>query len=324
MISVPWNGLTAHRLKRSSGLLCCLIALQACEAPGAPLDATAHQAEIESWHQARLDDLLRPDGWLTLVGLFWLREGRTTFGSDSSNDIVYAGVGGDSAYGDGGLPDRIGTFILRGDVVDFKAEPGLEIRASGNPVASVVMDPRRIHEPVVLQWGPLSWLVIERDGRIALRLKDAQSPARFGFRGIERFPVDPSFRLLGTFQPYDPPRTIQVPNALGYVSELPSPGSVSFRWHGDDYRLDLWREPTDDPRDLFTVFGDATNGLETYGGGRFLWVREPEGTRRTVVDFNRAFNPPCVFTEFATCPIPPRQNRLSFRVEAGEKAYAKH
>jgi uncharacterized protein (DUF1684 family) len=165
----------------------------------------------------------------------------------------------------------------------------------------------------------LSWFVIERFGQYGVRLRDSAAPAFREFDGIDRYPTDAGWRILGRFEPYDPPKEIPAPNVLDVPSTSNSPGAVVFEVDGEEYRLDVTGDPAS--RRFSVVFGDETNGGETYGGGRFLSVDAPSEGDWIVIDFNRAYNPPCVFTAFATCPLPPPQNKLALRVEAGEKMY---
>jgi uncharacterized protein (DUF1684 family) len=263
---------------------------------------------------------MEPDGWLTLVGLFWLREGPNTFGSDPSNDFVYAGSD---------TPPLLGTFTLdrgTGDdpaTVRFEVAPGVQVLSDqSEPVTFVAMLPREGGQPVVLEHGTVQWFVMRRGPDYALRVRDSQSPVRMEFEGIERFPTVTGWRLPARFVPHDPPDTIQIPNILGTVNATPSPGSVVFEVDGDRFELAMWKD-SDDPANFFTAFADATNGEDTYGGGRFIWVDAPDEYGRTVIDFNKAYNPPCVFTDFATCPLPPPQNRLAIAIGAGERTYGK-
>jgi uncharacterized protein (DUF1684 family) len=171
----------------------------------------------------------------------------------------------------------------------------------------------------LFRWGTLSWFVIERYGEYAIRLRDSASEALAAFDNLETFPIDPEWRILGRFHRYDPPREISTPNVLDIPSTSMSPGAVVFEVAGEEYRLDVTGRP--DGERFSVVFGDATNEVETYGGGRFLTVNAPIEGDWIVIDFNRAYNPPCVFTPFATCPVPSEQNRLPVRIEAGEKMY---
>jgi uncharacterized protein (DUF1684 family) len=161
-------------------------------------------------------------------------------------------------------------------------------------------------------------VVIKRGDRLGVRVKDKQSPALAGFHGLDNYPVEPSWRVEARFEPYSPPKEVPIPNVLGQVTPSPSPGAVVFDWQGKTYRLDALGSVEEG---LSLIFADQTNGKETYGAGRFLETGPPKDGK-VVVDFNRAYNPPCAFTAFATCPLPPAQNRLALRVEAGEKKYA--
>ena len=171
----------------------------------------------------------------------------------------------------------------------------------------------------MLRRGSLLFYLIRRGDKIGVRVKDSQSEARRNFRGLDYFPIDPGWRIEARFEPYDPPRSISVPNVLGQDNDEKSPGAIVFEHGGKTYRLDPVLEPGE--TDYFVIFGDRTNGKTTYGAGRFLYVAPPVGGK-TVIDFNKAYNPPCVFTDFATCPLPPPQNKLPIPVEAGEEEYA--
>jgi uncharacterized protein (DUF1684 family) len=291
------------------------------EAPEAAAAGQAHRAEVEAWHQKRIERLTAEDGWLSLVGLAWLGPGENPTGSKPDSIVVLP----DTA------PPEVGAFVVDGDAVAFEArgrsgvavvgEDGLEPVPPGGRVP--LLADTAEGGPTVLAVGSLRFFVIDRDGRLGVRVRDPEGPARRGFVGIETFPVDPAWRIEARLDPYDPPHTLAVPTILGTVSDSPSPGAVVFEVDGKSYRLDAVAEPGD--ADLFLVFGDRTNGDTTYGAGRFLYAEAPapdDPEHRVVVDFNRAYNPPCAFTPFATCPLPPPGNRLPFAVEAGEKNYA--
>jgi uncharacterized protein (DUF1684 family) len=175
-----------------------------------------------------------------------------------------------------------------------------------------------LRRPPSPRLASLQWQVIQRQDLIGIRLRDTANAAIREFQGIESFPVSIDWRIPARFDRYDPPRVIEVPNVLGQISEQPSPGAVVFRVGGERLRLDVTGNPEGDSFSI--VFGDMTNGIETYGGGRFLEVEAPDEEGRLFIDFNRAYNPPCVFTAFATCPLPSRENNLSVRIEAGEKS----
>lgn len=269
----------------------------------------AYVEEIERWRGERDANLRRDDSWLTLVGLFWLKEGDNAVGTAPGSDLLFP---------EGKAPAKLGTLRLEKGAVRLRVEPGVVVTQDGKPVTALDLASDQSGSATVLEHGSLVFYVIQRGDRIGLRLKDRQSAALTGFKGIESFPLHPGYRIAARWERYDPPKKISIPNVLGQVSDDDCPGAIVFELGGATHRL----EPTGDPTDeLFLVFGDATNGKETYGGGRFLVVGPPGPDGAMVIDFNKAYNPPCVFSRYATCPLPPRQNRLPVRIEAGEKTY---
>ncbi len=269
----------------------------------------SYRAAWEAWRADRLESLRRPDGWLALAGLYWLDDGEHAFGSDASNAVVFPP----------GAPARLGTFVVRDGSVTMRVEPGVTVTEAGEPVSEIVLVDDADGAPTVVEHGSLSWHAIRRSRGIGIRLRDRESPVLAQFDGIETYPFDPAWRVEGRFEPYDPPRTLPVPSITGVAEEETAPGAAVFAVGGTEYRLDVTGRPGDAA--FFVVFGDATNGPDTYGGGRFLWIDAPDDRGRLVLDFNRAYNPPCVFTPYATCPLPPPQNRLPVRIEAGEKTW---
>jgi uncharacterized protein len=274
---------------------------------------TAHRAEWEQWRARRLESLRREDGWLSLIGLFWLQEGENSAGSDPGSRILLPA---------GKTPARIGSILLDKGSVSVRAEPESGLTADGKPVTSMTLATDAGAGPAtVLKRGSISFYVIARGSKLGVRVKDSDAETRRNFRGIETFPYDERYRVEARFEPYDPPRDIPVPNVLGTVEKQPSPGALVFELDGKTYRLDPVLETGE--TNLFVIFGDQTSGHETYGGGRFLYAKPAVGGK-TILDFNRAYNPPCVFTPYATCPLPPKQNKLPIRVESGEKTYGEH
>ena len=276
-------------------------------------DDSAYIKEIEDWHKQRVASLTKKDSWLSLAGLFWLSEGDNTFGSAEDNKIVFPR---------GKAPDRIGRFIVNGDDIKVKINPQVRVLHDGKPVSELALRHDLSGHPTILTLGSLSWYVIKRGDRYLIRLKDSENPRLKQFKGIERYPVDMRWRIKARFEPYDPPKRIPIPNVLGQVSEEDSPGALAFEIDGTTYRLDPLGEAGD--KELFIIFSDETSGRETYGAGRFLAVDAPNEKGFTYIDFNKAYNPPCAFSEFATCPLPPAQNRLPVKITAGEKDYGHH
>ncbi len=271
---------------------------------------SAYAATIEAWRQERRTSLEEPDSWLTLVGLFWLEEGAQTCGSGAEKDLVFPPT----------APEHLGTLYRDQRVVRFSAAPGAEVRIGGEPIVEAELTSTG-DEPVIVSFGTFSFFVIERGDRLGIRLRDSASPVRQGFTGIESFPIDPAFRIRARFVPYDPPRSIRVPNVLGTTDEQDSPGALEFEAAGQVHHLDVLPGGEDE---FFIIFADTTSGHETYGGGRFLYTPIPDDSGRVELDFNKAYNPPCVFTPYATCPLPPAQNRLALAVRAGEKTWGDH
>ncbi|MGB5814078.1 MAG: DUF1684 domain-containing protein [Thermoanaerobaculia bacterium] len=272
----------------------------------------AYSQEIEAWRQDRVDRLTADDGWLTLIGLFWLSEGKNSMGSDPSNTVIFPV---------GKAPPHAGLIYVSGQKLRLEAEPSARIVHHGEPVTTLPLLADTQGEPTILESGNISFYVIERDKRFGVRMKNPSHPARAEFRGIDHYPVSPDWRVVARFEAYKPPKEIPIPTELGTISHQVSWGAIIFELEGQELKLDVLAEPG--AEELFIIFADKTTGAETYGGGRYLYAAAPDESGTVIVDFNKAYNPPCVFTTFATCPLPPRQNRLPVRVEAGEKVYRK-
>jgi uncharacterized protein (DUF1684 family) len=305
-------------MSRRSMLAASLLAaaLTACSGPVS--DVAAHRAEVDAWHAKREARLTAETGWLTLVGLYWFKPGENSFGRAPSNAMVL-----DHAA----LPDTLGSFNLAEGRVHFTARPGAEVTHDGAPVSALALNPDSAEPgPTMLAAGTLRFYVIERAGRLGLRVRDTQHPLRAAFTGVARYPVDPSWVFEAEWVPYVPPRPIKIGTIIGTVEEMPAWGQFRFRRGLTTYALDAVLEVPGDT-ELFVMFKDVTSGRGTYGAGRYLYIPIPAdptkpGTVR--VDFNRAYNPPCAFNQFATCPLPPAQNRLAIGVTAGERDYGHH
>jgi uncharacterized protein (DUF1684 family) len=278
----------------------------------ARVDENAYRQEIDKWHNERAASLTSEDGWLTLVGLFWLKDGENRFGSDKSNQIVLP---------EGKAPKLAGSLWVEKGAVRLEAQPQAGITSDGKPVEKLALQSDADGKPTVLHLGTLSFHVIKRGDQLGLRVKDKENPARTKFAGLDYYPVAMNWRMDARFESYNPPKKIPIVNVLGMVEEQPSPGRIVFDAAGKTYSLDAISE--EGSKELFVIFKDETSGKETYGAGRYLYT-DPANSQGTVVlDFNKAYNPPCAFTTYATCPLPPSQNRLALRVEAGEKQYGK-
>lgn len=277
----------------------------------APVDATfAHENEL--WREQRLTELTTPDGWASLVGLHWLELKAHFIGSGSTSGIRLA-MG----------PPRMGMVTREGNNVWFTPEPGVVLQSGGQTVKGRI--PFRSDdgaEPTVISFDDGKGLLtlIHRGPRYALRLKHADAPARLNFGHLTYWPADPSWRVKARFVPHDVNKTIPIVDITGLASDVPNAGAVEFERDGRTWRLEALGEPG---RPLQLIFADRTNGRGSYSAGRYIDLDVPDAKSEVVVDFNRAYNPPCAFTPFATCPLPPPENRMDMQVEAGEKAYVK-
>ncbi|HQF41911.1 MAG TPA: DUF1684 domain-containing protein [Ignavibacteriaceae bacterium] len=265
--------------------------------------------EINEWDAKRVSRLKADDGWLNLIERFWLKPGENTFGTSKDNDIVI-----ESSK----LPEHIGSFLFVDTTVTFKANEGTDVLFNNKPVKEIVLIGDEKKDMTVLQIGSVKFNLIIRDTLYGIRFRDLNSDLVKNFKGIERFPIDQSWDIKAKFEEYNPPKEIMVPNVLGQIDKEKSPGAVVFERDGQTYRIDAVDEGGDK---LFLIIADQTSGDETYGGGRFMYVNKPDSTGTIDLDFNKAYNPPCVFTKYATCPLPPLQNYLKLRIEAGEKVY---
>ncbi len=285
-------------------------ALSVATAGMAGEDAATEQQTVEQWRAARVAELTSDTGWLTLVGLFWLDKGDNTFGRARSNHLFLEHPA---------LAAQAGTFRWDTSGVHFTARPGSHITHDGEPVSTIDMVMDSQGEPTVVSSGPLRFFIIERSGKVGVRVRDIASPRRREFVPISYYPLATDWVFNARFEPYEPHRRLKIINILGLEVEEDCPGALIFNKDGHEYRLDAVLEGPGEST-LFVMFGDRTNGKGSYGGGRFLHTPLPAGGS-VRVDFNQAYNPPCAFSNFATCPLPPEQNKLALPVEAGEKAY---
>jgi uncharacterized protein (DUF1684 family) len=272
-----------------------------------------YSASVDQWHKEREEGLKKENGWLNLVGLYWLKPGRNSFGTGSSNDIVFP---------KGTIPAAAGYFELTTDnTVTVVPEQGVEIKVNNTIANKRVIYHKDSSRAPVVSYGNLRWTVIRRDDKIGIRLRDLQSPALAAFKGIDRFPVTAEWKFDAVVEKEGYSDRISITNVLGQTTQQKFAGRISFNINGKKYTLDALDEGGPE---LFVIFADGTNTKETYPSGRFLSVKRPDANGKTVVDFNKAYNPPCAFTDFATCPLPPPQNRLALSITAGEKNYVTH
>jgi len=286
------EGLASQRSRPGRLAISLVLALGCHQEKG--IDVQAHRDDILKWRADRVQRLQREDGWLSLVGLHWLTEGE--------NEPI-PGV----------------KLVRNGEVVMLTSSEGMT--AGGKPVVAPMplIDDASENGPTVVQMGTKRFQVIKRGERYGLRVKDSQADTRTHFQGLDDYEVNPKFRVEARFEPYNPPKKIPITDVTGMTSDNPSPGALVFTIDGKEYRLDPILEQGE--TDYFIIFRDATSRNETYPAGRYLYASPAGKDGNVIVDFNKAYNPPCAFTPFATCPLPPLQNRLPIRIEAGEKKY---
>ena len=285
------------------------------EPADAPAEDPAFVEQTQAAWTERAERLSAERGWLTLVALSWLEPGSSNIGSAEDSPVKLP---------DWSAPAELGTLSRDGEVVTLQPAPDVTLHIEDKPVEGPVVLRHDGAEdgPVRVSYKTLQFWIIERQGKIGVRARDSAHPARRDFDGIPHFEPTQQFRVSATLQTWDEPRIVSFPTAIGTTDEARVPGEVSFELNGQRMTLLPFQDDPED--DLFFVFADATSGIETYGGGRFLYADPPGEDGAVVLDFNRATNPPCAFTPFATCPLPPAGNRLSTRVEAGEKSPAGH
>jgi uncharacterized protein (DUF1684 family) len=275
--------------------------------PNSAPDA-AYQQSFDKWKAELVDDLKQ--NWLPLAGLFWLKPGENSFGTDSSNAVVFPKG-----------PAKAGVFTLQGEQVTVKFLPGAQAKIEGKTVESAKLDPDTSDHRTVVEMGSLRMHVIVRGQRVGIRLKDLESPAVRSYTGPVFYPINLVYRVTATWVPSDGKKTVDVPNVLGDVTPTPVSGEVRFKLNGQELSLtDVGGDPA---KGLFIVFNDPTAKTETYPGGRFLQT-DAIANGTVVLDFNQAYNPPCAVTPYATCPLAPKENRLTVAVPAGEKYDRRH
>lgn len=282
------------------------ILLTSSGAFGTISDISAYEKELLEWRAWRIAQLKQPNGFLNQIGLFWLQAGSYRFGAAPDNDLRFGANG----------VSEIGVFEVGDAGVRMIVHAGVDVRCDGAIVTDMVLPPDTSGRDITASVGSLAWSVIEREGRYAIRLRDYEHPFVASFGPLPYFDIDPSLRVRATLRRYDEPKVANVGTVIEGLDFNPeSPGVVEFEIHGTRFELEAY---TSDER-LFYVFGDQTNRDDTYGAGRFLYSEMPGDDGLTVLDFNKAYSPPCAFNDFSTCPVASPRNRLPIRVEAGEK-----
>lgn len=283
-----------------------------CALLNVPLSAQfEYQKEINDWHAKRIKGLAGENGWLNLVGLYWLSEGKNSFGSGKNNKIVFPA---------GTIDANAGYFERVGTTVKLVTSDNVDVKVNGITTKEAIIFHKDSLRPAVVSINNLRFTIIKREDKIGIRLRDLKSQALAEFKGVNRFPVDSAWNIQAVLQSEPQIKSIPITNVLGQTNEQKTPGKLWFSIGGKKYSLDALEEG----EELFIIFGDATSGETTYPSGRFLYAKKPGADGKTFIDFNKAYNPPCAFTDYATCPLPPKQNILSIAITAGEKNYGHH
>jgi uncharacterized protein len=302
-----WRHVLAGLILSTTG-----VALVHAQTPNQTTATDAYQQSIGQWRAQRVARLTAPEGWLSLIGLEWLQEGANRVGSAADNDIVLQAG-----------PAHLGVVTLdKAGQVHIALADGSDAKVDGKPVhEATLVDDMHVtgnDTPTTVTFGTASFYVIDREGRKALRVKDTTASTRQHFLGIDYFPIDPSWRIVADWVPFNPPHDLQMGSVIGTIDTVKVPGKAVFQRDGHTYELLPYQE--EPGGELFFVLADRTSGHETYGAARFLYAALPVNGK-VVLDFNKAYNPPCAFTSFATCPLAPPENRLDLRITAGEKKY---
>jgi len=280
-------------------------------------DQSSWENELKTWREKRAAGLQAPEGWLSLIALGWLQDGDNTFGADADSRVQIAAK----------VPAHIGVVRVEKSTLRLMPPAGgfpKDFLVDGQPAKEQILLADDAERPSKLTIGSVTIILINRDGRFALRIKDPQAPTRTGFHGLHWYAPNATYRVHARWIPYNPPKQLDIPTILGTTTHLPAPGAAEFTIDGQTVRL----EPVlEDPKstELFFIMRDTTSKTATYGAGRFLYTELPDHgvgqAGELWLDFNRLVNPPCAFTAYATCPLPPAQNRLNVAIPAGEQRY---
>lgn len=299
------TALDQQNMKQIFGILLAVILASRVLAQG----ETDYAKEIEKWRGERETNLKKETGWLTVAGLFWLKEGTNTVGAGERFDVRLT---------DNFKQGKFGEIEFKNGAATLRVEKGIEAQSEGKSISApveLVSDEKG--KPTEIRTGTQTFFLIKREERSGIRLKDSNSEARRNFKGLHWFPVDESYKVTARLEPWPEPKEVKVPNVLGGNFNMKSPGLLKFTVKGKECSL---QPVLEDDGTLFIIFGDGSNVKETYKSGRFLYAEKPVNGE-VILDFNKAENPPCAFTPYATCPLPPPGNKLEAEITAGEKRY---
>ncbi len=294
---------------RSRAMVAVLVVLTLVTSTRASDVTPAYRQDFTKWQGELTDDLKK--NWLTLVGLFWLKDGMNRVGGDHKDEVPLP---------EGRVPAQIGTIQFHAGKATFTALPAAKVTSDGKPVQTIELKPDVSGKPTILEIGDVRMLMIQRGNRYGMRVRDSHSKALAEFKGPLFYPLQSSYMVNAKFVPYDKPKTVSIPTAIGQNAEMDSSGYVEFTLNGQKQHLQALSEGTPE---LFFIIKDQTSGKGTYPAGRFMYA-DPPKNGQVLLDFNKAYSPPCAWTPYATCPLPPKENYMTVKVEAGEKYQGHH
>lgn len=287
-------------------VLAIAIGLFSCQSKKEPFNEEEYIKSVQEWQAERLEGLKSENGWLNLVGLHWLKDGQNPFGSNEANNIIFPE----------NAPEFIGTIILYKGNLSVVINDDVEVFINDSILKESEILTDADKGTTKFKMGSFRWYIIKRGERYGIRLKDLESPLIDQITEVPSFPIDSKWRLNAKFEKFDTPKEIAIPNVLGDTEYETCYGLIKFKIGEKEHSL---MPLGDGKKGFFVIFADETSAEETYGAGRFLSVEKPDENGNTIVDFNKATNPPCAFTDYATCPLPPKENILSVKILAGEK-----
>jgi len=288
-------------------ILAFILSLFACQSKQETFDEEEYVESMKEWHNQRLERLKSEDGWINLVGLHWLKEGQNPFGSNDANNIIFPK----------NAPEFIGTIILYKGFLSVNINEDVAVFINDSLLKEHDIYTDMDDNTTIFKIGSFKWHIIKRGDRYGIRLRNIESPLLDEITEIPSFPIDPKWRIEAKFDRFKNPKEIAIPNVLGDTEFEKCYGLLKFKIDEKEYSLMPLGNGINGG--LFVIFADETSAEETYGAGRFLSVEKPDEKGYTYIDFNKATNPPCAFTEYATCPLPPQDNILKVKILAGEK-----
>ena len=288
-------------------LLLIFLSLFGCQPNTEKFNEADYIKSFQEWQQQRLENLKSENGWLNLVGLYWLKDGQNPIGSNEANNIIFPEK----------APEFIGTIILYKGNLSISVDKDVSIYVNDSLITEHNINTDMEDNTTIFRMGSFRWHIIKRGDKYGIRLRDLNNPAVMQFTGIPSFPVNLKWRVEAKFEKFTTPKEIAIPNVIGDIDYEKCYGLLKFQIEEKKYSLMPLGDGIKDG--LFLIFADETSAEETYGAGRFLSIEKPDKNGKIFIDFNKATNPPCAFTDFATCPLPPRENILSVKILAGEK-----